>query len=112
MSDPCIINVTFTNNNPSFVLSPVSPSSLPIDIVDAIKGEKGEQGIPGDSTSFVWTQSIALDTWTVPHNLNKYPSASIVDTNNNLVLSDVSYVDMNTIQIKHGSAFAGKAYLN
>jgi hypothetical protein len=101
------ITLTFTKNSPTFILNPVLPEDLPISMAEAIQGEKGDP-----ATSFVWTQSTALATWTIPHNLNKYPSVSVVDTLGNLVYPDVSYIDENIIQIKHGSPFAGSAYLN
>lgn len=66
----------------------------------------------GASTTFTWTQSIPLSVWTIPHNLDKFPSASIVDNLGNLVYSDVIYVDRNIIQVIHGAPFSGCAYLN
>lgn len=64
------------------------------------------------SFGFTWNQTTPLVVWTIPHNLNKYPSVSVVDNLGNVVYSDVSYVDSNTVQVTYGSAFAGKAYLN
>lgn len=99
------IPITFTNTNPQFTLKPVSPEPIDISITPAII-------VPGISTTFTWTQSIALSVWTIPHNLNKFPSVTVVDNLGNVVYSDVSYVDSNTVQVTYGSAFAGKAYLN
>lgn len=99
------IPITFTNTNPQFTLKPVSPEPIDISITPAIV-------VVGSSTTFTWTQSIALSVWTIPHNLNKFPSVSVVDNLGNLIYPDVSYVDSNIVQITHGSAFAGKAYLN
>lgn len=100
------IPITFTNTNPQFTLKPVSPEPIDISIVPAITV------VSGSSTTFTWTQTIPLSVWTVPHNLNKFPSVSVVDTLGNLIYPDVSYVDSNIVQITHGSAFAGLAYLN
>ena len=99
------IPITFTNTNPQFTLKPVAPEPIDISVSPAIV-------VAGSSTTFTWTQSIALSVWTIPHNLNKFPSISVCDTLGNLIYPDVSYVDSNTVQITHGSAFAGKAYLN
>ena len=100
------IPITFTNTNPQFTLKPVAPEPIDVSITPAIIVSSGT------STTFTWTQSIALSVWTIPHNLNKFPSVTVVDTLGNLIYPDVSYVDSNTVQITHGSAFAGKAYLN
>lgn len=99
------IPITFTNTNPQFTLKPVSPEPIDISITPAIV-------VAGSSTTFTWTQSIALSVWTIPHNLNKFPSVSVVDNLGNVIYPDISYVDSNIVQITHGSAFAGKAYLN
>ena len=103
------ITLTFTKNSPTFVLLPVSPEDLPISMADAIVGEKGADG---NGATFTWNQSIPAAIWTIPHNLNKYPPVSVVDTSGNLVFADVRYIDNNIIQISHGSAFTGKAYIN
>ena len=66
----------------------------------------------GSASTYTFTQSTALATWTIAHNLNRRPSVTVVDTLENVVVPDVSYVDANTIQINFGAAFAGKAYLN
>ena len=100
-----ILPVKLTNNNPQFTLKPPTPVGLPITM------SKGIQ-MAAVQSSFTWTQTIALSVWTIPHNLNKFPSVSVVDNLGNVIYPDVSYVDSNTVQITHGSAFAGKAYLN
>lgn len=99
------IPITFTNTNPQFTLKPVAPEPIDISVTPAII-------VAGLSTTFTWTQTIALSVWTIPHNLNKYPSVSVVDNLGNLITPDISYVDSNIVQVTHGSAFAGKAYLN
>ena len=73
-----------------------------------LRGPRGQAaGAP-----FEWTQSIPLDTWTIPHNLNRHPSVTVVDTTGFKVEPDVLYVDTNIIQIIHGAPSAGKAFLN
>lgn len=103
------ITLTFTRNGPTFVLLPVSPEDLPISMADAIVGEKGADG---NGATFTWNQSIPATVWTIPHNLNKYPPVSVVDTLGNRVEADVQYIDNNTVQITFGSPFTGKAYIN
>jgi hypothetical protein len=99
------IPITFTNTNPQFTLKPVAPEPIDVSITPAII-------VSGVSSTFTWIQTIPLNVWTVPHNLSKFPSVTVVDALGNIVYPDVSYVDSNTVQITHGSAFAGKAYLN
>ena len=65
----------------------------------------------GDKT-FVFTQGVPALVWTVQHDLNKFPSVSVVDTANTGVLSQIDYIDNNNITITNTAQFAGKAYLN
>lgn len=65
----------------------------------------------GDKT-FVFTQGVPALVWTIQHDLNKFPSVSVVDTANTGVLSQIDYIDNNNITITNSSQFAGKAYLN
>lgn len=102
-------DLTFTNQNAQLVLEAKPPTEITISIAPAIIVDGGDSG---SITTFTWTQSVASSVWTIPHNLNKFPSVTVVDTLNKTVYSDVSYIDSNIVQITNGSAFAGKAYLN
>lgn len=62
--------------------------------------------------SYTFSQSIASNEWKITHNLNKYPSVSVVDSSGNVVHGDVQYVDTNTVILKFKGAFSGKAHLN
>lgn len=101
-----ILPITLTNNNPQFTLKPPTPVGLPITM------SKGIQMAASQSFGFTWNQTIPLSVWTIPHNLNKFPSITVCDPLGNIIYPDVKYIDSNIVQITHGSAFAGKAYLN
>ena len=62
--------------------------------------------------TFEFTQGVPALVWTIQHNLNKFPSVSVVDTANTVVNSQVDYIDENNITINNTAQFAGKAYLN
>lgn len=62
--------------------------------------------------NYVFTQTLASSSWNVNHNLNKFPSVSIVDSSNNLVIGDVMYIDSNNLTISFNASFSGKAYIN
>lgn len=66
----------------------------------------------GQEANFVYTQIAANSVWLVNHNLNKYPSVSVVDSNNQIVYGDIDYQDANNLIISFTSAFGGKVYLN
>lgn len=52
-------------------------------------------------------------TWNIKHDLNKYPSVTVTDSNGNTVVPDVQYIDANNILITF-SVYPGRvtAYLN
>ncbi len=66
--------------------------------------------------TFVFEQGVPASTWTIQHNLGKFPSVSVVDTinvaNGQIYYGDVKYIDSNNLTVTFASAFSGKAYLN
>jgi len=65
------------------------------------------------------TQSSASNSWTVNHNMGKYPSVSIVEcdpsaneTDGDLVIGEVTYNSVNQLTIKFAAAISGVAYIN
>tara|TARA_S200002703_G_scaffold106091_2_gene92023 strand:+ start:358 stop:687 length:330 start_codon:yes stop_codon:yes gene_type:complete len=58
------------------------------------------------------TQGSASSTWTITHNLNKFPSVTIVDSNEEQIFGVVDYQSANTIVLTFSAAISGKAYLN
>ena len=77
-------------------------------------GPEGPQGPPGPGAdlSYVHTQTPLATTWTVAHNLGKYPSVSVVDSGGNELLPDVTHLDVNTLTVTFGSPNSGKVYVN
>jgi hypothetical protein len=77
----------------------------------------GQRGAPGKSgagasSTFVWPQNIPLTTWTIPHNLDRFPSVTVTDGQGRQVEPDITYVSSDIVQVTHGIPFAGVAYLN
>lgn len=62
--------------------------------------------------NYVHTQNTASDTWVIVHNLNKYPSATIINSAGDEVIGDIFYDNLNQITITFKGAFKGKATLN
>ncbi|BCG26445.1 hypothetical protein TUM18999_57310 [Pseudomonas tohonis] len=88
------------------------PRRAPVAVVaTGPQGPSGRDGAPG-GTTFQWDQTIALAVWTVPHNLQRFPSVTVVDHLGNRVEPDVTYIDDNIVQITHGRPEIGRAYFN
>lgn len=62
--------------------------------------------------NFVHTQGLASDVWEITHDLNKYPSVTIIDSGGTEVIGNINYIDTSTVSITFSSEFSGKAILN
>ena len=61
---------------------------------------------------YVFQQVIPSLIWEINHNLNRFPSVSIVNINNVAVYGDITYIDANNITVSFSAGFAAKVYLN
>jgi hypothetical protein len=66
------------------------------------------QGVP----TFIFNQGVPATTWSITHNLGKFPSITVIDTGNTVVTGEYTYVDNNNVILTFSAGFAGKAYLN
>ena len=72
----------------------------------------------GDNTwveadkTFIFTQGTPSTSWVIQHNLGKFPSITVVDTADTVVVGDYNYTDDNNVTLTFSAGFAGKAYLN
>lgn len=64
------------------------------------------------SGSYIHTQSVSASTWTINHNLGFNPAVSIVDSGENVVIGDVTYISTNALSVYFNASFGGKAYLS
>lgn len=63
-------------------------------------------------SGYIYTQTAAEKVWHIAHNLNKFPSVSIVDTGGNIVVGNVEYISNNGLMVVFSHPFSGEAYLN
>ena len=61
---------------------------------------------------YTFTQSAAASTWTITHNLGRFPSVSVVDSAGSIINGAITYTNENVITVVFTSATSGKAYLN
>ena len=67
--------------------------------------------------TYTHNQSTASATWTITHNLNKFPSVTVIDSGDSVVQGEILYNSANQLTLTFyaggvASAFSGKAYLN
>jgi len=70
------------------------------------------QGSGGSDASFEFVQAQPADTWTINHNLGKFPSVTIVDTAGDEVEGNVNHISNTQVVLSFSAAFSGRAFLN
>lgn len=78
-----------------------------------LEGNKtsSELGLTGDK-HFVFTKSTPDSVWEITHNLDKYPSVTVVDSAGSVIIGDITYTSKSALTVTFSAAFSGKAYLN
>lgn len=61
---------------------------------------------------YAHNQGVASATWSIAHNLGKFPSVTIVLSTGQKGFGDVTYTDENNLTITFTGAESGKAYMN
>ncbi len=76
-------------------------------------GQPGDTGAPGLSgANYVHQQMVPAAIWLVQHNLNRFPSVTVVDSAGTVVIGVVTYATSDSVNIEFSAAFSGSAYLN
>jgi hypothetical protein len=70
-----------------------------------------DTSLSGDK-NFIHNQASASTSWSVSHGLGKFPSITVVDSGNSVVVGEVTFIDTNNLTINFAYSFSGKAYFN
>ena len=62
--------------------------------------------------NYIHSQGSASNSWSVVHNLEKFPSVTVVDSAGSAVIGGVTFIDNNNLTLTFTNAFSGKAYIN
>ena len=68
--------------------------------------------VKGFDSHYEFVQGVPATTWDITHNLDKFPSISVVDTADTTVIGSYEYITKNRVILNFSDAFAGKAFLN
>ena len=97
------INLIEINDTPTIEFVDVSqPTEIEVVVTGKIQSDK----------HYTHTQTEASTTWTINHNLKKYPAVEITDTAHDLIIGEITFNSINQITINFVLATAGKAFLN
>lgn len=67
---------------------------------------------PVQDKTYVYVKDTPSVLWVIEHNLDKFPSVTVVNNNNVTMYGEVIYIDSNNLQIEFSAGFSGKAYMN
>lgn len=81
-------------------------------IVTSVNGKTGDVFLDIGSSTYIHHQTVASGVWTIEHDLDRYPSVTVVDSAGSVVIGDVQYINRNEIILTFQGAFSGTAYLN
>lgn len=104
------IQIKIIQNGPRIKIGIRPPERIQIKISSA--GSQGIQGEPGVDVTYVHIQGVPATTWNVTHNLNKFPSVSIINSIDEVVYGLITYVDANNITLQFSASFSGRAFFN
>lgn len=89
---------------------------------DPTKFFSGETAVPDRPTSgggggtgdlnYIHTQNLVSAVWNITHNLDKFPSITVIDSSGAEIEGYPTYVNSNVVQLNFSAAFSGVAYLN
>lgn len=106
---------------------PVGPPGVPG--TNGTNGLPGAPGVPGPAgadgevtyvyadtnyrakASYVHTQGVASAVWTIVHGRGSFPAVTVIDSSGQVVFTDMSYPDSNTVVLTSVFPFSGYAYL-
>lgn len=60
---------------------------------------------------YIHDQGVPSSSWIINHNLNSYPTVTVLDSSGKKVFGDVNYPSVNSMTINFSAPFGGKAYL-
>lgn len=80
--------------------------------IQMLEDTVGDGGISLLDKNYVHNQLAPSSAWSITHNLGKYPSVTVIDSSNMIVIGEVEYTSLNSVIVSFSSAFSGTAYLN
>lgn len=100
------------DGGPSYelIISPQAPTAIDL----AAPGPQGPPGPPGPAggQTYLYDRAgIPASTWTISHNLGRYPHVSVLGDDGAEVDSDVVHSDQNNTVITFAAPFSGRAII-
>jgi len=102
------IDTARNSTSTSFTIGSNAGQRTDAEITAVIENE----GFIKKQETYTHDQGMPSTLWTIEHNLDKLPSATVVDTTGKVVTGEITYNNTNKITIEFNASFSGLAYLN
>jgi len=115
------VNSIDTSDTTFIDMTPTTPTSGNVELTaslsatgtpDNTKFLRGDNVWARANETYTFAQASASVVWTVQHNLDKFPSVTMVLSTGQKGYGDIVYIDENNLTITFASAESGKAYMN
>ena len=83
-------------------------SALAVELTDKYNELKNKDG----DKHYEVAVNMPSKEWEITHNLNKYPSVTVINNDNQIVIGDVVYIDKNSLTVAFSAEFTGKVICN
>lgn len=70
------------------------------------------QAVSQTDAFFIFSQEANNTVWSITHNLDKFPSVTVVDSGDNILYTEIEYINKNTLEVRFEASTSGKAYMN
>lgn len=106
-------NITVKNNEAISVSIQQSGYNKSTVIKQPVENQIDVRGLKGGGDkNYVHVENTPSAVWSVSHNLGKKPAVVVVDSADEVVYGEITYLDDNNITLTFVGAFSGKAYFN
>lgn len=100
----------------TMIAVPSNISNMAIVSVVSLRGAQGVAGPPGPvggpgGKNLTFTQNIPSEYWAVNHNFGYHPSVTTIDPSGKIIEGDVTYLDLDNLEIYFSEPLIGSAYL-
>lgn len=113
-----IVSIELPENNiVSVVVDPIMSVSIETGFV-VNRGTESGNGTKFDAhasfsfSNLSWTPVLGNYEMVATHNLGKFPATQVIDSVNNIVNPEITFVDNNRIKLTVKGPFSGKIYFN
>lgn len=105
-----VSDATLIEINEDIVLIEVLEANNEPEVIEVlVPGPQGPAGFGGTPFTYQHTQASPASSWPIQHNLGKKYVTIAVAVADELVITDVTFIDANNLEVVHASPYSGVA---